>query len=160
MAEIFKKMKDYFFADPAQVDSEEMEQEFPEDLNLPSFEEEPQPERRRGKVVNMPNPNVSSTAGMSAMHGGANLKMIVYQPMSYEDSQAIVDNLRANKPVIVNMVDLERECAQRVLDFMAGAVYALGGTIRKVSFGIFVIVPSNVSLVGNGEDEGKDVFRT
>ena len=48
MAEIFKKMKDYFFADPAQVDSEEMEQEFPEDLNLPSFEEEPQPERRRG----------------------------------------------------------------------------------------------------------------
>lgn len=62
--------------------------------------------------------------------------------------------------MIVNMVDLERECAQRVLDFMAGAVYALGGTIRKVSFGIFVIVPSNVSLVGNGEDEGKDVFRT
>lgn len=82
--------------------------------------------------------------------------MIIYKPLSYEDGQNIVDNLCARKPVIVNMVDLDREIAQRVVDFIAGAVYAQNGSIRKVSYGIFVIVPSNVSLVGNTDGESED----
>lgn len=105
------------------------------------------------KVVNMDKPN------LTAVNGTGTMKMILFQPLSFEDSQAIVDNLRARKPVIVNMVDLERELAQRVIDFMSGAVYALSGTIRRVSYGIFVIVPSNITIVGDGEDEERDLFR-
>jgi cell division inhibitor SepF len=149
---IFGKMKDYFFVDEEPDFNDDVTEDAApaEDVKLPEFEKahEQQP-RQKAKVVQMNN----STPAPSAIPSGANMKMIVYQPMSYEDAQNIVDNLRARKPVIVNMVDLERECAQRVVDFIAGAVYALNGTIRKVSFGIFVIVPSNVSLVGNGEDE-------
>ncbi len=150
---IFGKMKDYFFEDPedSEFNDDITEDAAPaQEVKLPEFEKahEQQP-RQRAKVVPMNNSNPAP----SAIPAGVNMKMIVYQPMSYEDAQNIVDNLRARKPVIVNMVDLERECAQRVVDFIAGAVYALNGTIRKVSFGIFVIVPSNVSLVGNGEDE-------
>ena len=44
---------------------------------------------------------------------------------------------------------------ERVVDFIAGAVYAQNGSIRKVSFGIFVIVPSNVALVGNTDNDGE-----
>jgi len=152
---IFGKMKDYFFVDEEPDFNDDVTEDAAptEDVKLPEFEKthEQQP-RQKAKVVQMNN----STPVPSAIPSGANMKMIVYQPMSYEDAQNIVDNLRARKPVIVNMVDLERECAQRVVDFIAGAVYALNGTIRKVSFGIFVIVPSNVSLVGNGEDESAD----
>lgn len=81
----------------------------------------------------------------------AAMKMIVYHPVSYEDAQNIIDNLRSRKPVIVNMEDLEVSCAQRILDFLSGAIYALQGTIRKISRNIFVVAPANYDVIGNEE---------
>ena len=83
----------------------------------------------------------------------AQLKMIVYHPVSYEDTQNIIDNLKSRKPVIVNMEELDLDCAQRILDFMAGAIYALNGTIYKISRGIFVVAPTNYDVIGNGEND-------
>jgi cell division inhibitor SepF len=158
MAKFLDSMRNYLFAEgEEEQDALFGEEEEFEAAQEPQAEVEEPVAPRRNKIVNM-----SKTPTFSAVSGAGSMKMILFQPLSYEDSQAIVDNLRANKPVIVNMVDLERECAQRVLDFMAGAVYALNGTIRRVSFGIFVIVPSNVSIVGNGEEEEnkeKDLLR-
>lgn len=131
----------------------ESQQDYEEEREYVQQREKAHSTARSGKVVAMEKPN------LTAMNGGGSIKMVLFQPMSYEDSQAIVDNLRANKPVIVNMVDLERECAQRVLDFMAGAVYALNGTIRRVSYGIFVIVPSSIVVVGHGDEESH-MFRS
>lgn len=96
---------------------------------------------------------VDKSPNLTAVNGAGTMKMILFQPLSFEDSTAIVDNLRARKPVIVNMVDIERPLAQRIIDFMSGAVYALSGTIRKVSYGIFLIVPSNITIVGDVEEE-------
>jgi len=79
----------------------------------------------------------------------ASMKMVVYHPVSYEDTQNIIDNLKSRKPVIVNMEELEIDCAQRILDFMAGAIYALDGTIYKISRGIFVVAPTNYDVIGN-----------
>lgn len=87
----------------------------------------------------------------------AAMKMIVYHPVSYEDAQNIIDNLRARKPVIVNMEDLEVNCAQRILDFLSGAIYALQGTIRKISRNIFVVAPANYDVIGN-EESGDEYF--
>lgn len=95
----------------------------------------------RSKVVSMP-PPASAPPN----------KMIIYQPISYEDTQNIIDNLKSRKPVIVNMEELEIECAQRILDFMAGAIYALNGTIHKISRGIFVVAPNNFGVVSNDEE--------
>ena len=154
MAGLGKKIKGYFFDDAPADGLDGIGTEGTGDVSIDEFvKQAPIEERGRGKVVSMSSASSQQTPPVSSGNG---MKMVVYQPMSYEDAQNIVDNLRARKPVIVNMVDLERECAQRVVDFIAGAVYALNGTIRKVAFGIFVIVPSNVSLVGNGEEEGKE----
>ncbi len=107
-------------------------------------------------VLNLGNRAKKKTA---AAHGNnvvslptaGQMKMIVYHPISYEDTQHIIDNLKSRKPVIVNMEELEIECAQRILDFMAGAIYALNGTIYKISRGIFVVAPTNYDVIGNGE---------
>lgn len=99
------------------------------------------PVQEQGNVVNFP----SSAA--------AQMKMIVYHPISYEDTQNIIDNLKSRKPVIVNMEELELDCAQRILDFMAGAIYALNGTIYKISRGIFVVAPTNYDVIGNDESD-------
>ena len=106
-------------------------------------------------------PNRRSERGQST--SGANLpisggmKMIVYHPVSYEDTQSIIDNLKNRKPVIVNMEELELDTAQRILDFLSGAVYALNGTMCKISLGIFVVAPNNYDVVGNGEDDYGDL---
>ncbi len=97
----------------------------------------------------------SGTGGNLPISGG--MKMIVYHPVSYEDTQAIIDNLKNRKPVIVNMEELDLDCAQRILDFLSGAVYALNGTMCKISRGIFVVAPNNYDVVGNGEDDYSDL---
>lgn len=101
--------------------------------------------RRQRPVAASPNSNVVS------LPTAASMKMIVYHPISYEDTQNIIDNLKSRKPVIVNMEELEIDCAQRILDFMAGAIYALNGTIYKISRGIFVVAPTNYDIIGNDE---------
>ncbi|MHB1315390.1 MAG: cell division protein SepF [Christensenellales bacterium] len=100
---------------------------------------------RKGKVVNM----------MPTANQNASIKMVVFQPMSYDDTQSIIDNLKTRKPVIINLESLEIDIAQRVLDFVSGAVYALAGSIHKVSKGIFVLAPSNVNITGNVGEETK-----
>ena len=55
-------------------------------------------QRLQGGGETVPMPNVGA------------MKMIVYHPVSYEDAQNIIDNLKARKPVIVNMEELEVSC--------------------------------------------------
>lgn len=111
---------------------------------------------RDNSVVNFGNRarrNVQNDSNVVNLPNAAQLKMIVYHPVSYEDTQNIIDNLKNRKPVIVNMEELEMETAQRILDFLSGAVYALNGTMCKISRGIFVVAPNNYDVVGNGDED-------
>ena len=101
--------------------------------------------RLQGGGETVPMPNVAA------------MKMIVYHPVSYEDAQNIIDNLKARKPVIVNMEELDVAAAQRILDFISGAIYALSGTIAKISRGIFVVAPNNYDVIGNESGEYEDL---
>ncbi|MDR1619526.1 MAG: cell division protein SepF [Clostridiales bacterium] len=146
MANFFNKFLDYIGIEETEFEDEYLDdyyQDTPEAPdNVVNFGAR-EKKRNNSNVVNMP----------AAMQ----MKMIVYHPISYEDTQNIIDNLKSRKPVIVNMEELEIECAQRILDFMAGAVYALNGTIFKISCGIFVVAPTNYDIIGNGEgDLGED----
>ncbi|MDL2258291.1 cell division protein SepF [Eubacteriales bacterium OttesenSCG-928-K08] len=94
-----------------------------------------------------------SASNVVSMAAASQMKMILYHPINYQDAQSIIDNFRSRKPVIVNMEDLEVEVAQRILDFISGAAYALDGDIFKISKGIFVIAPVNYDVIGNGDSE-------
>lgn len=110
---------------------------YKDELIEPTF----QAKNKKGKVVNI--------------HSSTYIKVVVYQALTYDDTQNIIDNLKSRKPIIVNLDSLEQDLAQRVLDFMSGAIYALDGTIQKVSRSIFVLVPSNIDIVGNIPDDFK-----
>lgn len=84
-----------------------------------------------------------NTQGMDA------LRMMVLQPQSFEDTQMVIDNLLGGKSVVLNLENLKSDAAQRVLDFVSGAIYALNGNIRKVSKGIFILAPQGVDISGN-----------
>ena len=95
------------------------------------------------------------------------VRMVVFQPQTYDDTQTIIDNLKSGKPVIVNLETLNPDIAQRVLDFIGGAIYALDGSVRKVSKGIFLLAPEGIDIAGNfasdytsNSREGRGPFTT
>ena len=77
------------------------------------------------------------------------MKVVLVEPTSYDEVQSICDDLRSKKPVIINFEEMDKEIAKRMVDFISGAVYALDGTIQKVSNGIVLVAPSNVDVLGN-----------
>ena len=91
----------------------------------------------------------TSTAPSNAIDQSSFVRMVVFQPQTYDDTQTIIDNLKTGKPVIVNLETLNPDIAQRVLDFIGGAIYALDGNVRKVSKGIFLLAPTGVDIAGN-----------
>ena len=95
--------------------------------------------RMESRTLNMPHTATSSDA----------MRMVVLQPQSMEDTQTVIDNLRLGKPVIVNLDNLNSDAAQRLMDFISGAIYALEGSVRKVSRGIFLLAPDGVDISGN-----------
>lgn len=98
--------------------------------------------RRKGKVLDI--------------RTASQVKMVIFQPVTFDQTTEICDNLKNRKPVIVNLEKLENEVARRILDFLSGAVYGLDGHLYKISGGIFVAAPSNVEISENLKDELED----
>ena len=128
-------------------DQEELQEDmmsFPEDDYIP-VDEKPFTKK---KVVN--------TAKVSGIPDTSKVRVLIYKPVSYEDTQSIIDNLKDRKPIIVNLDELDTDVAQRILDFISGAVYALNGNIRKAARNIFVVAPQNVDVSTNAADAVED----
>ena len=117
-------------------------------------EQQPEQPKKETRSRRRESPLVGGGEAQPVPQNLASMKMIVYHPVCYDDAQSIVDNLKNRRPVIVNMEELEGSCAQRVLDFLLGSIYALNGTINKISRGIFLVAPRDVAVEDTGEDSG------
>ena len=73
-------------------------------------------------------------------------KIVVIEPQGFDESPRLVDSLKAKKPVIINLENLETDTARKIFDFLSGATYALNGNVQKVANNIFVFAPENVSV--------------
>ena len=88
----------------------------------------------------------------------SNGKMILLEPRAYSESQQIADHLKKNNTVVVNMKRVTPDQAKRIVDFLSGTVYALGGDLQKIGGGIFLCTPKNVNVEGaitDDEEKGK-----
>lgn len=114
--------------------------------NEPSFDFDqpaaPAPTSKKPKVV-----NIAATT---------QLKVVVVSIEEFDEAREVADHLRSKKPVVVNLEKLDKEIGRRVVDFISGAVYSLGGSIQKVSGGIFLIAPYNVDIMSDVRDELKN----
>lgn len=91
--------------------------------------------KKFGKVVSMPQPQ--------------QVKMVITQPTSFEQSEEICNYLKEKKSVIVNLEYVNKDVARRIVDFISGAVHALDGHIQKVSNAIFLIAPVNYEIASD-----------
>ncbi len=87
---------------------------------------------------------------------GSNGKMILLEPRAFSESQQIADHLKKKNTVVVNMKRVTPDQAKRIVDFLSGTVYALGGDLQKIGAGIFLCTPKNVNVEGAiTDDDGK-----
>lgn len=77
------------------------------------------------------------------------LELIIRKPTSFDDSQEICDLLKQEHAIIVNLEQVDRELAQKMMDFISGAIYALDAKIHQISGSIFCISPAKVDISGD-----------
>jgi len=120
-------------------EEEETEEEInvPEDTRTGLF-------RRQAKVVDF----------AKTSHSGQ--QVVIIQPSSIESAQEVCNHLRGGRTVICNFEKIDQKIAQRVMDFVTGATYAIDGQVHKVSPMIFVTVPRNVSLMDDSHPIGME----
>ncbi len=73
-------------------------------------------------------------------------KMVVIEPKNIDECRKLIDNLRANKPVIINLEKVETDLARKMFDFLSGATYALKGNIQRINQNIYLFAPHNVNI--------------
>lgn len=93
------------------------------------------------------------------IHTNSSMKVVVHEPLSYEEAPTIVDDLKSRKTVIVNLEQLDTEIKRQIFDFINGGLYAMECNIQKVTKDIFILAPSNVEIDGlKDELKNKGIF--
>ena len=118
-------------------EAEEENVNYDKDIDTEEPEEEEEEERkiwgrRNNKVVNMPQTQ--------------QVKMVICQPTTFEQSENICNLLKEKKSIIVNLEYVNKDIARRIVDVVSGAVHALDGNLQKVSNSIFLVAPYNYDI--------------
>ena len=102
----------------------------------------------------MPETSVSESVGTSGVGTTGSVRTIpitsakphVVAPRTFNDAQQLADRFKADQPVIVNLQTANRDLARRIIDFVSGLCYALGGKMEKVADHVYLLAPSHVNL--------------
>ena len=87
-------------------------------------------------------------------------KMILLEPRAYSESQQIADYLKKRNTVVVNLKRVTQEQAKRIVDFLSGTLYAIGGDLQKLGPGIFLCTPKNINVQGKMSEEEDKLRKT
>ncbi len=97
-------------------------------------EPEPAYGRKGGTVVNL--------------HTQKQVRVVLTEPGNYEETQMIADHLKAHRSVVVNLHLVSFDVAEKIVDFLSGCVYAIGGSMQKLGHLVFLCTPDNVDVQG------------
>lgn len=114
-----------------------------DEYEMDEFDSVDTPVEDRDFTLNTNNTKKSKVVGMP---GVQQVKVIISQPNSFEQSEEICEHLKAKKSIIVNLEYVNKDVARRIIDFISGAVYALDGNIQKISNSIFLVAPYNYEI--------------
>lgn len=95
-------------------------------------------------VAPQPTPAVKQESAQSA------LKMKMVKPKKLSEAPEIADSLKAGHTVVLNLDELSDVHARRMLDYIAGVIYAVNGKIERPSDRTFLLTPKGVTI-----DSGK-----
>lgn len=109
------------------------------------------PKKTKAKASRNSNP--SKLVSINSRSGGRSTQVHVIKPQELNEAQKLIDSLRAGRTIVINMEGIEVHVAQRIIDFIGGACYALEGSLQAISANIFIAAPRNVDVSGDLRDE-------
>ncbi len=74
------------------------------------------------------------------------LQMKVVRPKSLAEATQLADSLKAGQTIVLNLDELSDVNARRMLDYVAGVIYAVNGKIERPSDRTFLLTPRGVSI--------------
>ena len=77
-------------------------------------------------------------------------RITTIHPSTYNDARAIGESFRSNTPVIMNLTDMDDSDAKRLVDFAAGLVFGLHGSIERVTNKVFLLSPEHIEVDAEG----------
>ncbi len=83
---------------------------------------------------------------------GNRQEVVLFHPATFNDTSKAADDLRSKKAVIVNMENVDKAMARRVVDFLSGCAYAVDGKVKKVAQSTYLFCPHNMDVVGDLEN--------
>ena len=136
--------------------------DFDDEEEIDGAEEETEEERparpRRTPIFggnnDSENRSSESRSGFSGQVVSMNNKqeVVLFHPVAFNDASKAADDLRARKAVIVNMENVDKAMARRVVDFLSGCAYAVDGKVKKVAQSTYLFCPHNMDVVGDLEN--------
>lgn len=130
------------------VDREEDEMEEVTEEKAPAQKMTALPTKQESKPLPRLN-NVVSFNGnreSATQQDNTNARVVLVEPVRFEESQGIADNLLEQRAVVINIESCDTDIAAKIIDFVGGVVYAIDGTIQKVSQGIILAAPNNIDI--------------
>ncbi len=79
-------------------------------------------------------------------------RITTIHPRTYDDARAIAESFRDSVPVIMNLTDMDDSDAKRLVDFAAGLVFGLHGSIERVTNKVFLLSPEHIEVDAEGAD--------
>ena len=119
----------------------------------------------KSNVVALQPPREKAGNNVKKNDDAVNAKMVLKEPTRFEEAQDIADDLLAGKAVIINIESCDPEIAAKLVDFIGGVIYAIGGDIQKITDDTLVSAPANIDIAkdianaaARGENVGTEVF--
>ncbi|ARI77558.1 cell division protein SepF [Halobacillus mangrovi] len=113
-----------------------------EEVEDDEMEEEYEPKQRTTRKQDTQNIVSLKSAKSSS-------KMVLSEPSNYNEAQEIADQLVNRRAVVINLQRVDHHQAKRIVDFLSGTVYAIGGDIQKLGAQTFLCTPDNVEISGS-----------
>ena len=144
------------YDEPAETPRREKRRSAPAPVTMPLMEDEDEEEETGFAFPAAPvSAAPAATTGFSGQvlsrNVGNKQEVVLFRPGSFNDTSKAADDLRNRKAVIVNMENVDKAMARRVVDFLSGCVYALDGDVKKIAQSAYLFCPHNMEISGDLE---------
>lgn len=116
------------------------------------FEDDYTPKKQKAKPSKVSSPSKLVSINSRNNNRSSN-QVYVIKPQEFNEAQKVTDYLKEGRTIVINMEGIEVHAAQRIIDFIGGACYALDGSLQAISANIFIAAPHNIDVTGDLRDE-------
>jgi cell division inhibitor SepF len=146
--------------DPRYDDGYDSYEEYEDDYGEQAEPAEPEADRpvprARSEFVVDPAPSAAprpSTHVPGPTHATDLARITTLHPRTYNEARTIGEHFREGTPVIMNLTEMVDSDAKRLVDFAAGLIFGLHGSIDRVTNRVFLLCPANVEVTA--EDKAR-----